>query len=179
MPTLDEAADRVVDESERLQSILRGEEFLLFPPGGAATLAVNLTLLVAWGALASPVMARSIDPDHPSKSALILATYVVGGVLVTLIPGFLVVQGCSSASRISRGTARILLGLCSVAFFVSCAEGDLIGMSARAIGLALLVVAERLSSGRKFALAAAFFRARRRREIEMRRRRDAVLNGRD
>jgi len=178
MPTLEEAADQTVARSEELQRVLRGEEILLFPPGGTALLGANMGILLGWGALAAPTMVRSIRVGESEAAALSMGLYIGLGLVVCMLPGLLVVRGFSFGHTFSRRECRVLFCLSGLVATVSLVRRDTVGVASSAIAVLLFLIADRLTARASYALAAAYFRARRQTAIDLRRRRDEVLGRR-
>lgn len=168
--------DRVVEDSERLQAVLRGEEILLFPPGGAAFIGTHMSLLMGWGLLASLFVVKALLSREPWWSGMVLLAGAVGALLVSVLPGFLVVWGYTSAHDRVQQLCRVLVWA-SIAFLgVAAFWADGPAVVVQCGACLLLLVADRLVNGPSYTLAAAFFRARRRQRILFQKARDEVLN---
>ena len=122
-----------------------------------------------------PRSARGCDTS--SRTAAILLACAVLGLLVTILPGFLVVQGYRSAHRTASWIYRVLLASAVAALLLAITGEDprlvvFQGIAAVCFGIAVLLVQ---ASG--YRLAAAFFRARRVRRAELKRAQERILRG--
>ena len=173
-PSIDRE-DRVIEESEALQQVFRGERILLLPPGGLAVIGAHMSLLLGWGFLAG-VTALSLTVIGDSlRAALVLLAYAAGALLASVVPGFFVVSGYASAHLRTRHLCRLLLLLALLVLAVSTIRVDQVGVVARVGAVALFLAADRLVNGPSYRLAAAYFRVRRRKALEHRRARDEIL----
>lgn len=175
MPSLAESADRVVANSEKLQAVLRGEDLLLFPPGGSTFIVASMVVLFGWIAQLAPILVFWTATSSPDwKLALHFSGMALGAGAVC-IPGGLVVLGRSTAHRLVCVLSRLQLGMALIALLASglFAQGSEVGF--RVAGLALWGMGDWLVRRPSYALVAAFFRAKRSYALEFRRKRSEIL----
>ena len=176
MATLYEAADDAVANSQRLQSVLRGGAMLLFPPGGLALVGAYISVLIGWAALAGPTVLRSIVIGDSPLLVVVMTLYVALGLAAALLPVFLVARGYRAGHQTVVFLYRALFVLAVGMLIVSVLGTETTTVTFRGIAVGCVGLAERLSSGANYALAAAFFRARRERALSFDRARDQILN---
>jgi hypothetical protein len=154
----DESVDAVIAQQPKIQDAVRGKSIMVFPPGHAVSVTVNVCLTL--GYMGTALSAYLMSPIRTLTMLIYLIAAVgmalgLGGVAFSLLRGF------SSARRIMYRFSIVLVLLGCTATIATFTRTDTLALGLAIAGLVLSVAANRLIAGEGYALFSAFFRAKR------------------